>query len=100
MTQGSATTIDRIQLNWTALTTVTETGGTFSIKSYNLQMYDTVTSLWVSLVGESSNFTLLTYTKVGLTTGVDYNFRIRASNLHGFGPFSTEIIIRADDTPA
>jgi hypothetical protein len=63
-------------------------------------MYDTVTSTWVSQVGESSNYTLLTYTKVGLTTGVDYSFRIRASNLHGFGPFSTVVIIRADDTPA
>lgn len=63
-------------------------------------MYDSGTSTWVELVGETSNFTLLTYTKLGLTTGVSYSFRIRAQNLHGFGPFSNVVVIKADDTPA
>lgn len=99
-TQGSATTIDRIQLNWTAMTTMLETGGTYSISSYNLEMFDTGSNSWVEVVGQTSPFTLLTYTKTGLTTGVNYSFRIRCSNIHGFGSYSDVIVIRADDRPA
>lgn len=34
--EGSSTTVDQIQLHWSALTTLVETGNTFSITSYNL----------------------------------------------------------------
>ena len=33
-------------------------------------------------------------------TGTDYKFRMRARNMHGWGPFSDIVTIRADDVPA
>ena len=80
LTEGSATTIDRIQLDWIALTTFEETGNTFSISSYNLQMLDADTGDWDEVVGETSGFFGTSYTKLDLIMGTDYTFRIRASN--------------------
>jgi len=77
-----------------------ETGGTFSITSYNLQMRASATDSWVSIVGGVTPYTLLTYTKTGLTQGVDYQFRIQASNSFGWGPFSDVVTIRTDNVPA
>jgi hypothetical protein len=56
---------------------------------------------WVSLVGGDSNYnTQLEWTEAGLTTGQDYKFRVRASNTFGWGDYSDEVTIRADDFPA
>jgi len=63
-------------------------------------MQDLISSQWVSLIGASSDYLLLTYIKTGLVTGTDYKFRIRARNMHGFGPYSDVVTIRADDVPA
>lgn len=82
------------------MTTLLETGGTLSISSYNLEMYNTGTTDWDELVGETTPFTDLTYTKTGLTVGTDYIFRLRAENIHGFGPYTSEVTIRADEVPA
>lgn len=84
------------------MTTAEETGGTLTIESYNLVMFDSSTSQWVELVGESISYpyTDLSFTKTGLTTGTDYRFKIRAKNVHGFGDYSEEITIRADDKPS
>ena len=81
------------------MTTLTETGNTFTVTSYNLQVYNTVTSIWDEVVGETTPFTDLTYTHTGLTTGVDYTYRVRAQNIHGFGAVSDSLTVRADDTP-
>ena len=45
-TEGSQTTFDSIEVLWTALTTLEETGGTLSIHSYNLEMYGEPTNVW------------------------------------------------------
>lgn len=82
------------------MSSLVETGGTFSITSYNLQMRSSSTDSWVSIVGGSTSYTLLTYTKTGLTQGVDYQFRIQASNSFGWGPFSDVVTIRSDNVPA
>jgi hypothetical protein len=67
VTENSATTFDQIKTDWQALTTFEQTGGTMSILSYSLEMYD---STWVSIVGgDSSYYTLLEWTETGLTTG-------------------------------
>ena len=34
--EGAVTTVDKVKLYWTALTTLEETGNTFAILSYNL----------------------------------------------------------------
>ena len=31
--------------------------------------------------------------------GTDYAFRVRASNVHGFGEYSDTVVVRADDKP-
>jgi hypothetical protein len=63
-------------------------------------MQDGLSLQWVSLVGGSSDYQLLTYTKTALVTGTDYKFRLRARNIHGWGPLSDIVTIRADDVPA
>ena len=98
-TEGTATTIDRIQVNWTELTTMEETGGKFEILSYNLQI-SWIQDTWIEVVGETTPFTDLTYTESNLATGTDYKVKIRAQNSFGWGPFSDEITIRADEVPA
>lgn len=35
-----------------------------------------------------------------MTTGSDYIFRVRASNEFGWGTYSDEVTIRADEVPA
>lgn len=75
-TEGSATTLNQVQINWTAMSTLLQTGGTMSTLSYHLEMYNTGTSAWNELVGKTAPFTGLTYTKTGLTVGTDYRFRI------------------------
>jgi len=80
------------------MSSLAETGGTLSITSYNLDMWDGVA--WVELTGVSSDFVLATFTKSSLTTGTDYLFRVRAKNIHGFGEYSDQVTIRADEVPA
>lgn len=98
-TEDPSTTTNKIVLNWTAFTTMLETGNTFSIDSYNLQVFNSLTNLWNEVVGETTPFTILTYTMTEVTMGKDYSFRIRASNVHGFGEYSNTVIVRADDKP-
>ena len=98
--EGSETSVDRIQLSWSALTTLIETGNTFLISSYNVQIYNSATEVWDEVIGESSPFTDLTHTMTdGLVMGTEYRLRIRAENIHGFGEFSDEVVIRVDDKP-
>jgi hypothetical protein len=100
-TEGSGTSFDRIQVNIHEMVTLLETGGTFSILSYEIQMLEPGTTVWQSIVGgDVQLFTLLTYTKTGLITGEDYQFRSRASNSFGWGAFSDVVTIKADDVPA
>lgn len=99
-TEGPATTYDRIQLNWHELTTTEETGATYSILSYHLQI-SYLPDTWLDVVGGDANlFTQTTYTESNLVTGQDYKFRIRASNSFGWGEYSSEVTIRADEVPA
>ena len=55
------------------MVTLTETGGTFSILSYEIQILVPSSTNWESLVGGGAQlFTQLTHTKTGLVTGGDY----------------------------
>jgi hypothetical protein len=98
-TEGSATTFDSIETHWLEMTTLEETGGTYSIVSYHLQI-SAVTDVWVDVIGGSTPYLGLTYIESGLVTGTDYKFRVRASNSFGWGPYSDEVTIRADEVPA
>lgn len=100
-TEGADTTFDQIRNDWVALTTLDETGGTMTILSYSLEMNGPPTNTWVSVVGGDENyFTDLTWLETGLQTGADYKFRVRASNTFGWGAYSDEVTIRADEVPA
>lgn len=59
-----------------------------------------VTDVWANVIGGSTPYVGLTYIKTGLVTGTDYKFRIRASNSFGWGPYSDEVTIKADEVPA
>lgn len=63
-------------------------------------MYSPLSESWSSLVGDSSVYTSLTYTTSSVVTGEDYLFKVRASNLFGWGDFSDSVTIRADEVPA
>lgn len=82
------------------MTTLEETGATYTITSYSIEIYDALSLSWIAQIGESSSFTDLTYTIIGLTTGTDYKLRLRAENMHGWGAYSDVVTIRADDVPA
>jgi len=72
-TEGSGTSFDRIHVNIHEMATLAETGGTFSILSYEIQMLAPGSIIWESLVGGGAVlFTQLTHTKTGLVTGGDY----------------------------
>lgn len=95
-TRGASTTEGQIELFWNSLTG-DNTGG-IQIDSYNLQ-WDAGSNgaTWYDLVGEEGFFsTALTYTKVGgLNAGEPYMFRLKAFNVHGWGPYSIVSTIRA-----
>jgi hypothetical protein len=100
-TEDPLTTFDSITVNWLALTTLQETGGTNFIISYSLEMYGAPDNQWMSIVGGDQNYyQSLTFTQNGLITGQDYKFRVRASNEFGWGEYSDEVTIRADEVPA
>jgi hypothetical protein len=62
-------------------------------------MFSPLTNLWSTLTGNTP-YTLLTHVEANLQTGVEYVFRVRASNLFGWGEFSDSVTIRADEVPA
>lgn len=71
--RGSGTTISQIQVDWTALTTTADQGGS-TILSYHLQ-WDSGTSgvTWTDLIGLSVEQTATTYTVTsGITGGQFY----------------------------
>lgn len=56
---------------------------------------------WTDVVGFDPAFTHLTTTLSSyITSGVTYQFRVRASNIHGFGTFSDVVSIKAAQIPS
>jgi len=56
---------------------------------------------WTSLVGLVTRSTDLEYTVgTGITTGDTYQFKLRAENIYGWGPYSTAVSIIASDIPS
>jgi hypothetical protein len=99
-TEGAGTTYDQIEISWASLTTLTETGGTFAITSYELQVFSEGAPFWNSILGGSTPSLQTTYVYTNVVTGTDYQFRVRASNFLGWGAFSETVMIRADEVPA
>ena len=97
-TRGIDTTEAIIQINWTELA-LNKNGGD-DVDSYNLR-WDQSTGVWVDLVGEEGNLSLLTTFTIssGIVAGNQYKFTVRAHNSHGFGPESEYLIVEAASAP-
>lgn len=99
-TRGSDTSEDQIQVNWNALTVSSDQGGS-NILSYHLQ-WDSGSSggTWDDLLGYPTNSLALTYTvTTSIIAGTSYQFQVQASNIYGFGTYSSIYTIVASDVP-
>ena len=97
-TRGALTSISQIVVDWAAL--VAPQNGDSAIDSYHLT-WDQGSGTWTDLVGISSNYVLLSYTVgTGITPGNPYKFQVRAHNIYGWGPASSEKTILASEVPA
>ena len=91
-------------MEWAALTTSTERGG-LAILSYQLE-HDAASgeapggASWATLVGDPSDSLLTTYTLSGTTGGASTQFRTRAKNALGWGPWSAITAVAASAVPA
>jgi hypothetical protein len=62
--------------------------GAVPIVSYSLEWNQGIDS-WVSLIGDPSDSLALSFTVTNsVVAGNKYSFRLRAKNLHGWGPYS------------
>lgn len=91
------TTDTQIYLQYNALVTDVETGGS-TILSYNLQMDDGA-GLFHDVYGVETN-TLSLQARVNATKGVKYAFRYRAKNVYGWSGFSPVTYILAAASPS
>ena len=84
---------------WSALTG-DNTGGSL-IQSYNLEWdVDGTATTFKEIVGQTSAFTFTSYIMASqITYGQTYNFRVRAKNKWGFGPYSPTVEIQASTNP-
>jgi uncharacterized membrane protein len=91
----------QIQIEWTALTTLAQTGGS-DITSYNVYWdQGSLVDEWVSLIGEGSDYTSTSYIiTTGVTEGETYTFKVRAENRWGYGAFSSVTQILAAAVPS
>lgn len=83
-----------VTINWTALSSNADIGGT-PITSYNLYWDNGSGTTSISL----EDSLVLTKPVTGLSGGTAYKFKVRAKNVNGYGPFSSELTITASSTP-
>ncbi|MCP3681809.1 MAG: fibronectin type III domain-containing protein, partial [bacterium] len=98
-TEGTNTNDSQIEVDYTAL--VSPNTGYSSVTSYSLEWDSGSNGLsFTPLVGYSSDSLNLTYTKIGLTSGQNYIFKYRAKNIYGWGPYSSDVTIKASTIPS
>ena len=95
--KAATSTASILDITWSAISIPSYTGG-LAITSYNLE-WDQGTSSWAELVGQTTPYTSLSYSKTGLTAGTVYKFRLRAKNSIGFGPYSNEVSMTPSAVP-
>lgn len=97
--RGSGTSTSQIEVDWTALTVPTNGGS--AITSYHL-LWDAGTgTIDADLVGLVSSYTSTSFTvTTSVTLGGSYKFKLRARNVYGWGPYSSEFVILASDVPS
>ena len=95
-TLDSTTTKDTLVVAWSEMALPYETGGS-DITSYNLEQWDG--SAWNEVVGETTDFLALMTSINSVSVGTNYQFRVRAKNLFGFGPYSDSATLTPVDVP-
>jgi len=100
-TEGSGTDTTKIAIAWSTLSDLATGGDSLTITSYELEWYDTANTIWAPLQGAvGSESTLTTFEhNSGITAGADYQYRVRAYNQYGPGPYSDTVTIKADHIP-
>lgn len=98
-TRNTATSTVQIVVDWVAPTGINS--GRSAIVNYELQWdYGTSGAAWQSLTGVSGPFLFTSYqVSTSVVQGVDYQFKIRAQNMWGWGAYSTPSTIRASSSP-
>ena len=98
-TRVASTTTQKLVVNWIAL--VIPENGYANINSYNLE-WDAGTSgvVWYEQIGYTTDFLLVSFTVIqDVIVGNSYQFRIRAKNAIGWGPYSNTLTIKAATWP-
>ena len=96
--RGPATASAQVEVQWTLLAGPSDGGS--PVTSYHLQ-WDQGTGTWADLVGLVSPHLLAGYTvTTGVTPGTSHQFRVRAANVYGWGPYSPATAILASQAPA
>jgi hypothetical protein len=96
-TEGSATSRSVIEIKWDQI--VPPNDGGSAILSYNLY-WDRGNGNWINLVGQTSDYTSLKFSIGNLIVeSGSYQFKVRARNRWGFGPFSNSMTIIASGSP-
>ncbi|CDW74138.1 pa14 multi-domain protein [Stylonychia lemnae] len=98
--RDSSTSTSQIVVNWQTISS--PDNGDSDVTSYNLQWDAGSDGLsWFSLQGLSPSSILSTYTVTsGIIIGSKYKFRLRARNIHGWGPYSDPVAIYAARAPS
>lgn len=97
---GPATGPTQLDVNWTSLILPADNGGS-PVLSYNLQ-YDNATAAvnWTDVVGLSpASVSTQVIVSSTVVSGAMYGFRVRASNIFGWGPYSLVTYIQAAREP-
>lgn len=98
---GASTSASQIEVTWSAISSSPANGGS-TITSYNLQWdKGTAGTTWYDVVGYSPAYTGTSYIlTTSITKGTIYQFKVRASNVFGWGAFSSTTSIKASQIPA
>lgn len=100
LSRDSASNEGSIVVDWSP-STGDATGGA-TIDSYNIQYSAHNANSWTDLQGEDGSFDTsltATFTVPGPQAGNEFDFQVRAHNVHGWGPFSSIFTIKAADKP-
>lgn len=97
VTKGSESTASSLQINWVGLYTPEETGNS-EILGFQLFWDANSGSANIKLFEAQPNE--FTYSVHSLVAGLEYQFKVRAENIYGYGDFSELEVVIPDAVPA
>ena len=97
LTKGSATSQSQIEVTWVAVPSAEN--GQSPITSYSIEMSGP-DGVWNVLCGVSTAYTDLNIITSSVSSGTEYNFRYKVSNIHGWSDYSSIVAIKAISLPS